>query len=53
MKNFNSLRCLVLEISVFEFDDYAGFRAGAGVRKLFLSDVSETRTKRTCGWVAD
>ena len=32
IQHFKSLRCMVLEISSFEFDDYRGFRAGAGVR---------------------
>ena len=39
IQNFNSRLCLVLEISNFEFDAYYGFRAGAGVRKLFVSGV--------------
>ena len=29
IQNFNSLRCFVLEISSFEFDDHRGFRASA------------------------
>ena len=36
MQNFNSLWYLVLKISSFEFDDHRGFRAGAGVHKLFV-----------------
>ena len=36
VQNFNSLRCLVLEISSFAHDDNCGVRAGAGVDKLFV-----------------
>ena len=38
-QNFNSLRCLVLVIPSFEFDDYRGFRASAGVHKLSVGGV--------------
>ena len=40
IQNFNSLRCLVLEISSIEFDNHRGFRASAGVHKLFEGRVS-------------
>ena len=36
MQNFNSLGCLVLEISAFQYEACHGFRAGAGVHKLFV-----------------
>ena len=39
VQNFNSLRCLVLEISSLKFDDHRGFHAGAGVHKLFVGGV--------------
>ena len=39
IQNLNSLRCLVLEISSFEFDNYRLFNAGAGVNKLFVGGV--------------
>ena len=40
IQNLNSPRCLVLEISSFEFDDYHGFRTGAGAHELFVSGVN-------------
>ena len=40
IQNFSSLRCLFLEKLSFEFDDYRGFRAGAGVHKLFVGGVT-------------
>ena len=40
VQNFNSLRCLVLEISSFEFADNRGFRADAGVNKNFVGGAS-------------
>ena len=39
MQNFNSLGCLVLEISAFQYDAYHGFRVGASVHKLFVGGV--------------
>ena len=39
IRNYNSLRSLVLEISSFELDDYRGFCAGGGVHKIFVGGV--------------
>ena len=39
MQNFNSLRCLVFEISAFQYEARHGFRAGASVHKLFVGGV--------------
>ena len=39
IQNFNSLRCLVLEISPFKFGNHRGFRYGAGVHKPFMGGV--------------
>ena len=39
MQNFNSLGCLVLEISTFKYEACHGFRAGASVHKLFVGGV--------------
>ena len=39
MQNFNSLGCLVLEISAFQYEACHGFRAGASVHKLFVGGV--------------
>ena len=36
IENFNSLRCLVLEISAFQYEACHGFRACDSVHKLFL-----------------
>ena len=41
MQNFKSLRCLVLEISAFQYEVCHRFRAGAGVHKLFVGGVCE------------
>ena len=39
MQTFNSLGCLVLEISAFQHEACHGFRAGASVHKLFVGGV--------------
>ena len=39
MQNFNSLGCLVLEISAFQYEACHGFRAGASIHKLFVGGV--------------
>ena len=39
MQNFNSLGCLVLEISAFQYEACHGFCAGASVHKLFVGGV--------------
>ena len=39
MQNFNSLGCLVLEISAFQYEACNGLRAGASVHKLFVGGV--------------
>ena len=39
IQNFNILRCLVLEISAFQYEACHGFRAGATVHKLFVGGV--------------
>ena len=39
MQNFNSLGCLVLEISAFQYEACHGFRAGTSVHKLFVGRV--------------
>ena len=41
MQNFNSLGCLVLEISAFQYEARHGFRAGASVHKLFVGGVCD------------
>ena len=45
MQNFNSLGCLVLEISTFKYEACHGFRAGASVHKLFVGGVLQSFTK--------
>ena len=42
IKNFSSLQCFVLEISIFKFHADNGFRAGAGVDKLYVDGVRIT-----------
>ena len=39
MQNFNSLGCLVLEISAYQCEACHGFRAGASVHKLYVGGV--------------
>ena len=39
MRNFNSLGCLVLEISTYQYEACHGFRFGASVHKLFVGGV--------------
>ena len=41
MQNFNSLGCLVLEISAFQYEACHGFRAGASVHKIFVGGVQD------------
>ena len=40
MHNSNSPWCLVLEISVFQYEARHGFRVGASVHKLFVGGVN-------------
>ena len=47
MQNFNSLGCLVLEISAFQYEACHGFRAGASVHKLFVGGVYRTKKVTT------
>ena len=51
MKNFNSLGCLVLEISAFQYEACHGFRAGASVHKLFVGGVKKWMHVDVCVWV--
>ena len=51
MQNFNSLECLVLEISAFQYEACHGFRAGASVHKLVVGGV--WRTPRNIHTVAN
>ena len=46
MQNFNSLGCLVLEVSTFQYEACHGFRAGASVHKLFVGGVHKTFFRR-------
>ena len=39
LQNFNSLGSVVLEIPAFQYEACHGFRAGAGVHKLFVGGV--------------
>ena len=45
MQNFNSLGCLVLEISAFQYEACHRFRAGASVHKLFVGGVYSVRQR--------
>ena len=47
IENSIGLWCLVLEISSFEFDDYRGCHAGAGVHKRFVDGVWTISTGNT------
>ena len=39
IQNFNSLRCLVLEISAFQYEACHRIRTGASVHELFVGGV--------------
>ena len=39
IQHFNSLRCLLLEISAFQYEACHGFRAGASDHNLFVGGV--------------
>ena len=52
MQNFNSLGCLVLEISAFQYEACNGLRAGASVHKLFVGGVYSVLTLISA-WVSN